>query len=84
MAVRNTIADLGDYLFEELERLNSPELKGDELRAEMERAKAMSQVGSGIVDVARTQVDALRACSDAGIKVTAKQMPRLIAGGDAE
>ncbi len=79
MAVHNTLSDLGDYLFEELERLNDSSLSGDRLAEEAKRARAMSMTASGIVSAARTQVEALSVCANAGISV--KQLPRMIAGG---
>lgn len=46
---RNKLGDLNNLLFEELERLNDDELKGDELHEEMDRAKAMGCVAEQII-----------------------------------
>jgi len=46
---RNKISDLNNHLFEQLERLNDEELKGDQLKEEIERARAITGIASQIV-----------------------------------
>jgi hypothetical protein len=58
--MRNKLTDLNDHLFEQLERLNQDDLTGDKLKEEIQRAKAMSQVATQIVNGAKTVVDAMR------------------------
>ena len=43
------LTDLHNILFEELERLSDPEVAGDELKAEVERAKAMTIISSQLI-----------------------------------
>lgn len=57
---RNKLNDLSDHLFEQIERLNDPSLKGDELSAEIQRAKAMAGLATPIVNAAKTTVDAIK------------------------
>lgn len=49
MAVKNTLSDLNNHLFAEMERLGDEELSGDELDKEIERAKAITCVASQII-----------------------------------
>lgn len=57
---RNKLNDLSDHLFEQIERLNDPSLKGEELQAEISRSKAMAGLATPIVNAAKTTVDALK------------------------
>ena len=47
--MKNTLGDLNNHLFEELERLNDEDLKGEALQEEMNRAKAINEVASKII-----------------------------------
>ncbi|MFR7349484.1 hypothetical protein [Peptoniphilus sp.] len=47
--MRNTLGDLNNHLFAELERLGDEELKGDELVEEISRAKSIAEVSSRII-----------------------------------
>jgi len=60
MGKKNTLADLKDHLFMQIERLNDDDLKGDDLKQEIERSKAMSQVATQIVNGAKITVDAMK------------------------
>lgn len=46
---KNTMSDLNNHLFEQLERLNDLELSGPKLEEEMKRAKAITSVASRII-----------------------------------
>lgn len=50
MGTKNKLSDLNNHLFEELERLNDDELKGDALQEERERAKAMANIAQTIIN----------------------------------
>ncbi|MGN0489363.1 MAG: hypothetical protein ACI4HO_08895 [Ruminococcus sp.] len=47
--MKNTLADLNNYLFEELERLTDDEMTDDELAREIKRSSAVSNVARTII-----------------------------------
>lgn len=48
--MKNKLIDLNNHLFEELERLNDEELKGDNLEEELKRSEAITKVAQTIVN----------------------------------
>lgn len=55
--MRNTLGDLQNHLFEQLERLNDDDLKGDSLKEEINRSKAMTNIGGSIIDNGRLMLE---------------------------
>ncbi|WP_028392744.1 hypothetical protein [Bacillus cihuensis] len=47
--MRNTLGDLNNHLFAQLERLNDEEIKGEDLAEEFKRAKAISDIATRII-----------------------------------
>ena len=58
--MKNKLSDLNNHLFAQLERLGDEGLKGEDLAAEIDRAKAMSGIATQIVNAAKVTVDAAR------------------------
>lgn len=58
---RNTLMDLNNALFEQLERLNSDDV---DLEKEVTRTKAMESVSRNIIDNARVVLEAQRLKDD--------------------
>jgi len=54
--MKNKISDLRDHMFAALERLSNEDLDVEELKKEIERAKAVAEVGKVIVESAKTEV----------------------------
>ncbi len=54
--MKNKISDLRDHLFAALERLGNEDLSKEDLQREIERSRAISEVGKVIVESAKTQV----------------------------
>lgn len=64
--MKNKLPDLNNHLFAQLERLSDEELTGDDLQEEIRRSKAVSQIATGIVNNARTQLDAMKLLGHTG------------------
>lgn len=65
MGVRNTLGDLNNHLFEQLERLNDDDLTGEELKQEIQRSNAISNVAKQIIGNANTVLNAQKLYLDA-------------------
>ena len=64
MGTRNTLADLNNHLFEQLERLNDEELSGEDFEKEVKRSKALQNIGKTIIDNGRLVLDAEKFSDD--------------------
>lgn len=47
---RNTLSDLNNILFEQLERLNDTDYEGEKLKEEIDRAKSMTSVAGKVIE----------------------------------
>lgn len=48
--MKNTLADLNNYLFESIERLNDDSLDSEQLGKEIKRSEAIQKVAKNIID----------------------------------
>lgn len=79
MMTKNTMNDLNDHLFLALERLNDENLSGEDLQQEIERSKAISEVGKTVIDNAKTVLSAMKFNDE---KLDANmQLPKMLGGG---
>jgi hypothetical protein len=58
---RNKISDLRDHLFASLERIDDDSLTPEQIRAEVDKAKAVAQIGSVIINSAKVEIDFIKA-----------------------
>ena len=57
---KNTLVDLNNHLFAEMERLGDEDLKGEELEEELARARGIASVGTQIILNAKTILEAAK------------------------
>ncbi|MBJ6971805.1 hypothetical protein JG635_09345 [Vibrio cholerae] len=56
--MKNKISDLNNHLFSQLERLSDEDLKGDELKEEIERSKAVKAIAQEIISGGKLALEA--------------------------
>ena len=76
--IRNTLGDLNNFLFAQLERLDNEELEGDELLKEIARSKAVSDVAGKVIENANIVLQAQKHMDE--FKGTDTTMPRMLEG----
>jgi hypothetical protein len=64
----NKLSDLNDHLFNQLERLGDPDLKGEALETEINRSKAISSIAKNITENAKNTIEVLKLMSETGDK----------------
>lgn len=58
--MRNKLIGLNNHLYEQMERLNDENLKGDDLEKEINRAHAMGALSSEIFKINKLAFDAMK------------------------
>ena len=76
--MRNTLMDLNNYLFEQIERLTDDSLTGEQLEMEMKRSKSVQGIAQTIVNNAQLSLNVMKQCYEQGDK---PPVPRML-GGD--
>ena len=56
--MKNKLSDLNNHLFAQLERLSNEDLKGDELKEEIERSKAVKAIAQEIISGGKLALEA--------------------------
>ena len=78
--MKNTLGDLNNHLFAEIERLSDEDLQGEELEKEIDRAKAVTSVASQIISNGHLVLKSLKYTDD---KWNAdSQVPKMLTGGE--
>lgn len=61
---QNKLSDLNNHLFAQLERLGDENIKGEEMDAEIKKAKAISQISGQIIKGAALVLSAAKMVSE--------------------
>lgn len=64
--MKNTLTDLNNHLFAQLERLSDEDLKEDEIKKEVARSKAITDVARVIVDNGRLALATMKHLDEYG------------------
>lgn len=75
--VKNTLGDLNNHLFAQLEKLVDEDLKGDELESEIRRSEVMAKVGEQIIKTGELQLKAMQHMDEYGYART-KVVPEML------
>lgn len=70
---------MNDYLFEELDRLSNDNLEGDALKAEIDRANALTRIAERVIASGDLALKAIKFKDDA--MDANMRLPRLLDGG---
>lgn len=73
---RNTLGDLNNHLFEQLERLNDTDLEGDKLKEEIDRAKTVTAVATQVISNASLVLEGQKIIGES-LNANAK-LPRML------
>jgi hypothetical protein len=76
--MKNTLGDLNNHLFAQLERLSDEDLKGEALNEEINRARAIMGIATKIIDTGTLVLEAQRFVDD---KMSADtKLPKMLEG----
>lgn len=81
--MKNTLTDLNNYLFEQLERLNDDGLTEEQLERELRKTDATTKIAEKIIANGELAFKTMKHMDDYGYNVKDRHMPKmLIAEGD--
>lgn len=79
--MKNTLIDLNNHLFEQIERLNDEELDDNSLEKEIKRTKAMASLATNIIDNARLALDSQKFVEEQyGYETKRPKLPEMLEG----
>lgn len=75
--MKNTLGDLNNHLFAQLEKLNDDELNGEQLDAEIRRTEAMAKISEQIIKNGELQFKAMQHMDEYGYE-RQKAVPEML------
>ncbi len=78
MAIKNTLEDLNNHLFMQLERLGEEDLEGERLAEEINRAKAVSDIATQIISNGALVLKGMTFMSEYGNGDAPKKLPPML------
>lgn len=81
--MKNTLADLNNYLFEQIERLNDDSLDDEELDAELRKADAIVKVSEKIIQNGELAFKTMKHMDEYGYGQV-RRVPAMLSSGDGK
>lgn len=75
--MKNTLGDLNNHLFAQLEKLNDDDLNGEELESEIKRSEAMAKIADQIIKNGELQFKAMKHMDEYGYE-RQKAIPEML------
>ena len=82
--MKNSLIDLNNHLFAQIERLSDEEIKGDQLKAEIERTQAITSLAKEIVSNASTILKAQELATSQALRCGSQKSLRILSISEKE
>ena len=76
--MKNTLTDLNNHLFEELERLNDEDLDEDQIEKELKRAEGMTKIAQQIIQNGELAYKTMVYMDEYGYNVEKRSVPAML------
>lgn len=76
--MKNTLTDLNNHLFEELERLNDEELDDEQIERELKRAEGMTKIAQQIIQNGELAYKTMVHMDEYGYNVDKRAVPAML------
>lgn len=76
--MKNTLTDLNNHLFEELERLNDEDLDEDQIEKELKRAEGMTKIAQQIIQNGELAYKTMVHMDEYGYNVEKRSVPAML------
>lgn len=77
--MKNTLTDLNNHLFEQLERLNDEDLTQEQLETELKRAEGMSRIATQILQTGELAFKTMQHMDEYGYNISKHAVPGMLA-----
>ncbi|MCI8274908.1 MAG: hypothetical protein HFI66_04740 [Lachnospiraceae bacterium] len=81
--MKNTLQDLNNHLFEQLERLNDEDLTAEQLDQELRRADGMAKIATQIIGNGELAYRTMVHMDEYGYNSGHRTVPVMLKGGDS-
>jgi len=76
--MKNTLSDLNNHLFEQLERLNDDELDDEQLEKEIKRSEGMTKIAEQIIKNGELAFKTMKHMDEYGYDRKDREMPAML------